>query len=624
VTYLIIKRWFILLCITLLGGRAVVHAAEVSFSASVDQTEIGLNDTLMLTLSLQAPDLSQATDFQRPNLGSLQIVNEQQQESLSFNFINGQQQVRKLRNTILVVRPTAEGTVTIGPARIKYQGKIFATDPITVRVVKDRPQSSRPKRRPFGMNPFDSPFDDFFRSPMDRLRNEPVEISEADVFVEATISPDVVVEGQQTAVTLGVYSRINARIKAIRWPKLEEFFTVDRDVSDLQVEEKILNGIAYQYKVLDRKALFPLQPGARSIEPVEVEIDTGTSPFFAGQTRTIRTKPLKLRVEPLPSEGQPKEFHPGNIGHFELSAAVDALAVSLNQPVTYTLTVRGSGNIQQLRPPELPPLDKVKRFDPTVDIQIPKKGREVKGSKTFEYILMPLASGELTIPALAFSFYDPTVGAYRTLSTESFTITVAASETTAQPGEEGTREVNLVAGAFKPIRFESTLSGYGQPFYRSNLFIPLLIAPVAMWLLLIFMLTIRARLQANSPRLRMRRAAIRARQRLRRTKKLLATGNAADFYAELKLALLDALEARNGLPLHGVRLDKTRILIEESGATAEVAEAVVREIENCDFGRFAPANSRGDEMQAASERVKRLVNTLARQRRARPIREGKL
>ena len=621
-SYLNIRRWSILLCIILLGGSLAVHAAEVSFSASVDQTEIGLNDTLALTLSFQAPDLSQAVGLERPNLGSLQLVNEQQQESVSFNFINGQQQVKKLRNTILMVRPTAEGAVTIGPARINYQGKIFSTDPITVRVVKDRPQASRPKRRPFGTSPFDSPFDDFFRSPMDRLRDESAEVSEADVLVEATINPDVVVEGQQAAMTLAIYSRVGARIKAIRWPKLDEYFTVDRDVSDLQAEEKILNGIAYQHKVLDRKALFPLQPGERSIEPVEVEIDTSTSPFFAGRVLTLRTKPLKLKVEPLPSEGRPKDFHPGNVGHFELSAAVDAREVSLNQPVTYTLTVRGSGNIQQLRPPELPPLDRFKRFDPTVDIQIPKKGREVKGSKTVEYILMPLASGALTIPALSFSFYDPTAGAYRMLSTEAFTITVAASPAIAQPGETGPREVNLVAGAFKPIRFESTLSGYGPPFYRSKLFVPLLIAPLALWLVLILGLTIQARLQTDSPRLRMRRAAIRARQRLRRTKKLVATGNAADFYAELKLALLDALEARTGLPLHGVRLDKTRMLLEEAGASAEIAEAVVREIENCDFGRFAPANSRGDEMQAASERVKRLVITLARQRPARPIREG--
>ncbi len=601
-----------------------VRATEVSFSASVDQTEIGLNDTVMLTLSFQAPDLSQATDLQRPNLGSLQMVNEQQQESFSFNFINGQQQVRKLRNTILVLRPTVEGTVTIGSAHINYQGRVLSTDPITVRVVKERSTAKRPRRRPVGSSPFDSPFDDFFRSPMDRFQDEPAEVSEADLFVEAVINPDTVVEGQQATVTLAIYSRVGARLKAVRWPKLQEFFTMDRDVSDLQIEEKVLNGIAYQYKVLDRKALFPLQSGELRIEPVEVDVDTSASPFFGGQARTLRTKPLKLRVEPLPSAGQPKEFHPGNVGHFELSAAVDERAVNLNQPVTYTLTVRGSGNIQQLRPPELPLLDKVKRFDPAVDIKVPKKGREVKGSKTVEYILMPLASGELTIPSLSFSFYDPTVSAYRTLSTESIAVTVADSSTTAQPGEAGPHEVNLVAGALKPIRFVSTLSGYGPPFYRSKLFIPLLIAPVALWLVLILSLAIQARLQTDSPRLRMRRAAIRARQRLKRTKKLIVTGNAADFYAELKLALLDALEARTGLPLHGVRLDKTRMLMEESGAGAKTADAVVREIENCDFGRFAPANSRGDEMQAASERVTKLVATLARQRPARPVREGGL
>ncbi|MBW1872216.1 MAG: protein BatD, partial [Deltaproteobacteria bacterium] len=393
----------------LLLGSAEVRAAEdVVFMASVDKTEVGLGEKIALIISVKAPGKVSQRNLKRPRTGTLKILSVRTEENVSFSFSGGNQSFSKIQKFVYILSPSKLGKTQIGAAKLKYKGKTYTTNPIDIEVVKARP---RPKRRqPTRLSPFgsgsglfpDDDWDSLLRR-RDRL-SRPAEIKESDIFVSVTATPDVVMQGQQVTATVRIYSRVGARIASIRWPKLDGFFSVDRDVSKVKTDQKYINGELYQYKVLDRKALFPLQPGEISLGPVEVEVEVSSSPFFPAQVRRLRTRPSKVKVMELPGENRPKSFQEANVGQYSLSANVDANEVSLNQPVTYTLRLRGTGNIQRVRPPELPQLPRFKTFDPTVDVQVSKRGREITGSKVFEYILVPLASGELTIPALEFSF----------------------------------------------------------------------------------------------------------------------------------------------------------------------------------------------------------------------------
>lgn len=598
---------------------AGAHASDLEFTASVDRREVALNERLTFTLSISASDLDDIGELQMPETGSLELVGRQTHDSMSFTFSSGRQSYRKTRNVVLTLQPTRKGKVTIGAASLRFEGKTYKTDPVTVRVVDARKQPPGRTRRPRGWptSPFLDPFDDWPRSPFDDMF-EPrrVEIDADAIFVRAYTSPDVVVEGQQVTVTVTVYSRVGARIASIRWPKLDGFFSIDRDVSKEKTDRKYVKGVAYQYKVLDQKALFPLKAGEMTIGPVEVEVETSTSPFFPAKVRRLRTRPLSVQVVELPAQDRPEGFHTANVGSYTLSATVDTRQAVLNQPVTYTLTLRGVGNIQRVRLPELPDLPRFKRFDPTVDVQVSKSGRRVRGSKTYEYILVPLASGELVIPELSFSFYDPQTGGYRTLRTEPKTIEVAAGKSSAgaESGLDG-HQVNIVARGFdSTIPYGSRLEGYGPPFYRHALFAPLLVVPPCLVLLLVVLGWIRARVQADSPRNRMRRAWARRRRHVKRAAQLAGAGQADAFYAEIKEAVMAGLEARAGFNPHGMTLTELRNKMVAAGFSSGLTDAIVRELENCDFGRFAPATSRAGEMQAALERVRGLLKSADRER----------
>ena len=617
----------------LLGlGLAAFDAAaagDVTFRASVNRTHVPLDDQVKLTVSVSVPDRRKIGYLELPDTGSLEVVGTSREQSTSFSFSGGTSQYQKFTNTVLTLRPVREGAVTIGPAELKYAGRIYKTKPIKVRVTAKRGRARGPSgpTSPFpGLKPRGFPGDDWFRDPFDDLVRRPEPVGDKDIFIRAYASPDLVVEGQQVTVTVIVYSRVGARIAGVRWPKLDPFYSVDRDVSKVPTDEKYIDGVRYQYKVLGRKALFPMQPGEYTIGRVEVEVEASSSPFFPAESRTLRSSTIKVKVEPLPAEGMPEGFRRSNVGRFSLNSKVDTNEVNLNQPVTFTLTVRGTGNIQNLRPPELPALDRFKVFDPVVDVKQAKRGSKVKGSKTFEYILLPLASGKLTIPALKFSFYDPETGRYRTLSTRAEEIEVTALGVGDQGPGSGAfqgREFNIVAGAFKPIRFTSSLRGYGPPFYKHPAFVPLLAVPPLAYLLVLLAMLIRGMVRTDSPRSRMRRARTDARRHLKLAGKAAAVGQATDFYVELKDALMQAVESRTGNPSHGLQLADLQRQLTNEAVPADVIDGLVREIENCDFGRFAPAASRGGEMSSALERGGRLMKSLQRMRAAEAPRGGR-
>lgn len=599
-------------------------ADEVKFSASVNRTRVPLDGQLKLTIAVSVPDKRKMGYMELPDTGSLQVISTSREQSMSFSFSGGSSQYQKFTNTVLVLRPTKVGNVTIGSGELKYAGKVYKTKPVQVVVGKGKARRPGPGRpagptSPLPGWPRGQPDDDWFRDPFEDMMRRPEPIGEKDIFIRAYATPDLVVEGQQITMTVVVYSRVGARIAGVRWPKLDPFYSLDRDVSKASTEEKFIDGVRYQFKVLNRRALFPMGPGEFTIDPIEVEVEASSSPFFPADSRKLRSRPIKIKVEPLPA-GAPEGFHRSNVGRFSLNGRVDANDVKLNQPVTYTLTVRGTGNIQNLRAPELPTLEAFKVFDPTVDVQQSKRGRTVKGSKTFEYILLPLKSGELAIPSLKFSYYDPETGQYRTAETKAETIRVQAggAGTNGVDGASG-REKNVVAGgAFKPIRFESDLRGFGRPFYRHPAFVPALVVPPLAYLLILFGMLLRNLIQTDSPRSRMRRAWAEARRHFKNAGRAASSGRATVFYSELKDALLEAVASRTGDPAQGLQLAELLRKLKQRGVSDEALEELAREVENCDFGRFAPAQTRGGEMASAHERTGRIIKALWKERVAVP------
>src|SRR5262249_29842043 len=88
-----------------------------------------------------------------------------------------------------------------------------------------------------------------------------------------------------------------------------------------------------------------------------------------------------------------------------------------------------------------------------------------------------------------------------------------------------------------------------------------------------------------------RRRARAARRRLAEAQKLKDRGPSHAFYAEVEIALTNFLSAQLGTPVAGLTRLTLAERMEAQGVTEVIRAQVLRVLEHCDVGRFAPGGA---------------------------------
>ncbi len=164
----------------------------------------------------------------------------------------------------------------------------------------------------------------------------------------------------------------------------------------------------------------PQKAGDIEIEPARMDIgilrtkQRNTLRFERVKWKSIFSNPLRLRIEPLP--GGTTLF-----GHYTLTAAVDRNRTRADRPVNLTLTVKGSGNLEEIPDFDLNGTDALVYSDkPKISTRF-KEGRN-EGSFTQKFAL--LSEHNYTIPALSLTYFDSDAKAIHTIRTAPIPITV--------------------------------------------------------------------------------------------------------------------------------------------------------------------------------------------------------
>ncbi len=118
------------------------------------------------------------------------------------------------------------------------------------------------------------------------------------------------------------------------------------------------------------------------------------------------TQPLTVTVEALPDA----VGFSGAVGRFRASASLDRDVVPLGEAATLRFRVEGTGNLKWIeRGPEV--VAKGARvFPPQAKSDLRTDGRGHLGSRTWEFVVVPETSGTVEVPALSFSYFDPSAG----------------------------------------------------------------------------------------------------------------------------------------------------------------------------------------------------------------------
>ena len=135
------------------------------------------------------------------------------------------------------------------------------------------------------------------------------------------------------------------------------------------------------------------------------------------------TQPVVVDVQPLPPN-PPATFN-GAVGQYQIKADVDMMETRVNEPISWNVTVAGYGNIDTLPEPIWPETPEWRSFDSNSTINTHVRDGRISGSQTYDRLLVPTQGGQITLPAVEYSFFDPETAAYHTISTEPIMINVA-------------------------------------------------------------------------------------------------------------------------------------------------------------------------------------------------------
>ena len=112
---------------------------ELAVSAQVDKTELAQGEALTYSITIGGP-LREDPKVELTAVKGFHIISSGQSHQLSVRA--GEVQRSLVLSYLLT--PLESGTLSLGPVKVSYQGRVYETQPIQVKVV-GRSQAPRPK-----------------------------------------------------------------------------------------------------------------------------------------------------------------------------------------------------------------------------------------------------------------------------------------------------------------------------------------------------------------------------------------------------------------------------------------------------------------------------------------------
>jgi hypothetical protein len=594
--------------------------AAVAWSQSVDVSvssrSIAMDDELQVTYTFKYTARSS-----RPVMPDVKADwketsrrREYDQNSTNIQIVNGRMTRKRTyqRTVTLFLQPTRTGRLTIGPAYVKDGQQVLArSPPVTVLV-----------RQVAAMNLNEAQL--------------PKNLSGDRVMLVPEFDRQAYYVGEPFVATWTVYARRGVELSDFDFRDVSIPDVIQRkDVFDGKIEKELPNKrigrhIYARYPVMRQvwKVIRPepeirIQPFRAQVEIIVVE-RFGIGRIQRSRRIPVKTPTLVLKALSVPDNGRPASYRDGAIGQFSMSVRLQA------RPGTgraiLDVQVNGTGSLKTLSSPKLGQISgAVSRQLPTTD-QIAVDHTGVHGKRVFHFELTAKRDGNLVIPALQTSFFNPKTQAFETASTQPLSWKVKRKVSTNTPptgtgetsgGTETTQSGERTRGSknteLAPIEHESEFeSGASQPWHLSTWYLGGMAVPILLFVALELIALFRRRRKAMGGQVRAKRAFGKSRKQLRSAETLLSGSNPAVFYEELARVFRQVIADRHAASLTGLTNDAIRARLSEFSYPPELVERYLAELESCDFARFAPGALAPEEMQEALKRSVEILSEMER------------
>ncbi len=592
------KQKLILIFLLVLPG--LLLAQDISFSAQAPR-QVYVGQQFQLTFTINA----EGSNFMAPEILNFDILNGPMMSSgQNIMTVNGKMEYSSSMSYTYILEANKTGTFTIPQALISVKGKRYMSNSTTITVLN---QSQRPAQQNPGNN-----------QPQGRTQAPVKDDIGKDVFLKAVVDKTNPYQGELTTVTFKLYTPTN-RLQIDQPEKIPSypgFWAQDllKDATQYPQYTETYNGKKYIVAELRKAALYPQKSGTLIIDQLvqnviyQVKVKSrspladdpffGNDPFFKNLMddsffgsdyqnvkKTLHSNTITINVKPLPTTDRPLDFS-GAVGQFTMKAQVDRTIVNTNDGITLRVSVTGTGNLNLIEKPTInfPPDFEV--YDPKIIDDFSNKGG-TSGTRTFEYLIIPRASGDFSIDPIQFSFFNPVNKEYSILNSDRFKLKVKkGSGSAAEAAAQG--DVKYLGNDIRylmepPLYIHAT----GNRLYGKFIYWFLLALPVLGFIIFLILNQRNMRMKGDTKLMQRKRATRIAIKRLQKAKKLLDSGKHDEFHEEIAFALWGYISQKFNIPMSLLSMDTAREQLQLRNVDSELTERFMSTLHDCNYARYA-------------------------------------
>lgn len=428
-------RLFIFISIFLLGLASA--SAQTTFEVLVSRGPFVAGQSFRVQYVMETVAVDD--EFFPPDFGNLELVTGPHINPATQNGTSG---LKKLQNISYTLKANRPGRYILPAAKARINGKVLSCNRVTIEVLSEAAVQQQ-ARGASGL------LGDFYLAPGEDPRKK----IEGGIFMKVQVDRQHCFVGQPVEATFKLYSRLQSNSDIVKNPGFYGFAVQDIiGLKDQVMTKEMVNGREYDVNIVRKVQLYPLQEGNYTIDPMEVinkisfwkggshsakepEVVEGV---FGGEEKkpdanvvtvenTMRTQPVNITVRPLPEQGQPVQFA-GAVGRFTITSRLSQSSLAKNEQGTLELAISGRGNLTQLTAPRVEWPSGIEGFEPVTVDSLQLNASPMQGTRTFRYRFVSSSPGDYTLPAFAFSFFDPDSNRYKTISSPAAVVEVTNEE----------------------------------------------------------------------------------------------------------------------------------------------------------------------------------------------------
>jgi len=588
---------------------------DISFSVTADKTNVTLGEQIQITAQLvsnkKLKDLSMP---QIPKNEDFDVLHssQNQSQSTSIQIINGSmsQTVNITYYFQYSIMPKKIGSFTFPSLKINVEGKEYVSSPFQINVTKEPSQTS-------------------------------------DVRISLIPNKKNLYLGEQAILTVKVSQKAQASVQLTQQGLASLYENLEKNLSKNFAIARLFNQLPSkgvmetvngerEFSVSVQYSLFPLSSGEIRIPPMPLEYiglkriqtrrsydffdDFFSTDFFGPAVqqipKTAISNGLILNVQTLPPSS--KQFS-GAVGTFSLKVTAAPLQVPAGEAVTFTINIRGNtraGNIPDISLPQLTDCD---ILAPEKQISHDTTSKGIYCSKTLKYPIIPKQQGNLVIPSLSFTYFDPILGQYKTISSDSILITVTQGKATLQPSATSRyltqEEIRQIGRDIRYIKSDIQIKNQTFKIYKSPLFFILYSLPFLIFISSLLYKLNSLKYKKDSSLILKQKALANAQKNLSILKKRAKSIPKEEFLSKIYNCIEDFITNKFGFSASGKTIDALKEELINKGLNQKIVDNLISFIESLDTYRFGGQNLESASIKEIIEKTEKIIKDIAKQKK---------